>query len=241
MSKERRSNEFDFLEGPRSRWKEFVTVWQVMRQFFYGFRKLHFIGPCVTVFGSARFSEDHEYYQLTREFAGELGKLGFAIMSGGGPGVMEAANRGAFEVGAKSIGCNIVLPMEQHANPYVNIDINFKHFFVRKVLLVKYSSAFVIMPGGGGTLDELFETFTLIQTGKIKGFPIVIVGVEYWKNIREQLELMKEESTISPEDLDLVYFTDSIEDGIAHIREKLHRDFKPGKLKPSWILGEKKV
>jgi uncharacterized protein (TIGR00730 family) len=133
------------------------------------------------------------------------------------------------------------LPMEQHANPYVNIDINFKHFFVRKVLLVKYSSAFVIMPGGGGTLDELFETFTLIQTGKIKGFPIVIVGVEYWKNIREQLELMKEESTISPEDLDLVYFTDSIEDGIAHIREKLHRDFKPGKLKPSWILGEKKV
>jgi uncharacterized protein (TIGR00730 family) len=237
MMNAKRSNEFDFLAGPRSRWKEFVTVWQVMRQFIHGFRKLHFIGPCVTIFGSARFPEDHEYYKLTREFAGELGKLGFAIMSGGGPGVMEAANRGAFEVGAKSIGCNIVLPMEQHANPYVHIDITFKHFFVRKVLLVKYSSAFVIMPGGGGTLDELFETFTLMQTGKIQGFPIVIFGVEYWKNIREQFDLMIEEGTISPKDLDLVFFTDSIEEGVAYIREKLHRDFKAQK--PSWILGEK--
>ncbi|MCB0762512.1 MAG: LOG family protein, partial [Flavobacteriales bacterium] len=133
------------------------------------------------------------------------------------------------------------LPHEQHPNPYTNIDITFKHFFVRKVLLLKYSSAFIVMPGGAGTLDELFETFTLIQTGKIKGFPMVLFGVDYYKNIEEHFDVMEQQGTISPEDRNLIFITDSIEDGIAYIREKLLREFKPVSRKPSWILGERMV
>ncbi len=140
----------------------------IVREFVRGFRKLHFAGPCVTFFGSARFKEDHPYYEATRDLARRVGRVGFSIMTGGGPGLMEAANRGAREVGARSIGCNIVLPHEQKPNDYLDVNLTFNRFFVRKVLLVKYSICFVVMPGGAGTVDELFETITLIQTGKVK-------------------------------------------------------------------------
>ncbi|HRQ85485.1 MAG TPA: LOG family protein, partial [Flavobacteriales bacterium] len=144
--------DLSFLSGPRSRWKEFKTLLKIAQQFFYGFRKLHFVGPCVTFFGSARYNEGHEYYEATRSIARRVGRVGFTVMTGGGPGLMEAANRGAKDVGATSVGCNIVLPMEQYANPYLDVSLTFDHFFVRKVLLLKYSICFVVMPGGAGTI-----------------------------------------------------------------------------------------
>jgi len=238
--KNRSSEEFNFLRGPRSRWSEFVHVVKVAEQFIRGFRKLHFVGPCVTVFGSARFKEDHPYYIATREISAEIAKLGFTIMTGGGPGVMEAANRGAKDVNGKSVGCSIILPNEQAGNPYLDVEVVFKHFFVRKVLLLKYSFAFVVMPGGAGTLDELFETFTLIQTGKIKGFPIVLYGTDYWSNVTKHIDKMIEEGTISPGDKELVFVTDSVSEAVEYVREKLLSDFakKPMRLKPSSLLAE---
>src|SRR6201993_4129292 len=172
-------SEIQFLEGPQSYWKEFVFSLKVLKEFIKGFRTLHFSGPCVTVFGSARFKEGHPYYQKARELSGEIAKLGFTIMTGGGPGIMEAANRGAKEVGGRSVGCNIELPFEQSSNVYLDRCIRLHYFFVRKALLVKYSYAFVVMPGGVGTLDEFFEALTLLQTGKIKNFPMVIMGTDY--------------------------------------------------------------
>ncbi|MEY2793441.1 MAG: hypothetical protein RJA76_1433, partial [Bacteroidota bacterium] len=148
--------EFDYLKGARSRWKELVFSFDVLLEFIKGFRNLHFIGPCITIFGSARFDSNHEYYQNARELAQKLGEAGFAIMTGGGPGIMEAANRGAHEAGALSLGCNIELPFEQKPNPYLNKFVTIRYFFVRKELLRKYSSGFVVMPGGLGTLDEFF-------------------------------------------------------------------------------------
>src|SRR5581483_2406870 len=153
-----------YLEGPKSRRYELAFAWRVFRQFIKGFRTLHFVGPCITVFGSARFKEDHVYYEKAREMGRQIAAMGFTTMTGGGPGIMEAANRGAFENGGSSVGCNIQLPFEQKPNPYVNKSITFEHFFVRKVLMVKYSYAFIIMPGGFGTMDEFFETLTLVQT-----------------------------------------------------------------------------
>jgi uncharacterized protein (TIGR00730 family) len=169
-----------FLEGPRSRFEEFITLLKVMRDFLRGFRVLHFVGPCVTVFGSARIKPDDPNYELARKMGAAIARLGFTVMTGGGPGIMEAANRGAKEVGGRSVGCNIELPFEQPGNPYLDRCVRMHYFFVRKALLVKYSYAFVVMPGGAGTLDELFEAVTLIQTGKIKNFPIVIMGTDYW-------------------------------------------------------------
>lgn len=163
-----------YLEGPKSRWSELGLAWKVFREFIKGFRTLHFVGPCITVFGSARFTEEHPYYLAAREFGKRIAALGFTTMTGGGPGIMEAANRGAFEAKGESVGCNIKLPFEQKLNPYVNTSITFEHFFVRKVMLVKYSYAFIIMPGGFGTMDEFFETITLIQTKTMKQFPIVL-------------------------------------------------------------------
>jgi hypothetical protein len=217
------SREQFFLEGPRGRGLELRYVLQVAGQFVRAFRKLHFIGPCVTVFGSARFREDHPYYQQARRLSAEIARLGFAIMTGGGPGIMEAANRGARDAGALSVGCNIRLPHEQASNPYVDVDITFQHFFVRKVLLVKYSFAFVVMPGGWGTMDELFETLTLIQTGKIRDFPMVLFGREYWGRLIEMMEEMVERKTISPEDMDLLLITDSVEEAVAHIQQAIGR------------------
>jgi uncharacterized protein (TIGR00730 family) len=212
--------EIIFLDGPHSRWKEFKFTVKTMFELIKGFRALHFIGPCVTVFGSARFSEGHPYYETTRNLSAAISRLGFTIITGGGPGLMEAANRGAKEAGGRSIGCNILLPMEQKPNPYLDKWINIKYFFVRKVLLVKYSYAFVVMPGGYGTLDEYFEALTLIQTHKIKDFPIIIFGKEYHKDLLEHIDQMKKDKTIDPLDTKLFLVTDDINEAVELIREK---------------------
>ncbi len=167
------------LEGPRARVRELGTIFRVAREFIRGFRILHFVGPCVTIFGSARLPETHPAYAQARELGAAVSRLGFTVMTGGGPGVMEAANRGARDVGGPSVGSNIELPFEQDPNPYMDRSVTCRYFFVRKVLLFKYSYAFVALPGGLGTLDELTEALTLIQTGKIKQFPVVLMGVEY--------------------------------------------------------------
>jgi uncharacterized protein (TIGR00730 family) len=209
-----------FVEGPHSRFDEFVTLLRVMRDFLRGFRVLHFVGPCVTVFGSARVNIDNPYYELARKIGAAIARLGFTVMTGGGPGIMEAANRGAKEIGGRSVGCNIELPLEQKPNSYLDRCVALHYFFVRKTLLVKYSYAFVVMPGGAGTLDELFEALTLIQTGKIKNFPIVIMGTDYWRDLIGFIDKIAQLGMISRSDLDLIYATDSVEDAIAHIRSK---------------------
>ncbi len=213
------------LEGPRSRTSEFVTLLQVVRDFLRGFRVLHFVGPCVTIFGSARTRPEDPSYQLARQMGAAITKLGFTIMTGGGPGIMEAANRGAKEAGGRSVGCNIQLPEEQSANPYLDRSVTMRYFFVRKTLLIKYSYAFVVFPGGLGTVDELFEALTLIQTGKIEHFPIVVMGTGYWKELLGFVDKMAAAGTIHPEDVRLIYATDSVEDAIAHIRLKAIEPF----------------
>ena len=229
-----------FLRGPQSRQGELRTVFRIMREFIRGFRVLHFVGPCVTVFGSARFTEEHPYYELARRVGAALTDIGFAVMTGGGPGIMEAANRGAHEAGGISIGCNIQLPMEQEANPYLDRVVTFDYFFVRKVMLIKYSYAFIVLPGGVGTMDELFEAITLIQTKKIDGFPIVLMGSEYWQDLIELLDDMVKAKTIAPDDLDLILVTDSIEEAMEHIKKRSIEAFglEHGLPKRSWLLGE---
>ncbi len=229
-----------FLEGPKSRSSEAGMVLRILVEFIRGFRKLHFLGPCVTVFGSARFRDDHPYYQLAREVGGALSRLGFTVMTGGGPGIMEAANRGAKETGGQSIGCNITLPFEQSPNPYLDKMIEFRYFFIRKVMLLKYSYAFVVLPGGVGTMDELFEALTLIQTRKIKDFPIVLMGKDYYYELYDLLEEMVRQKTISPEDLNLLMLTDSVEEAMAHIEKHAIQKFKLKRVpKPMRMLGEK--
>ncbi len=213
-------SEIKFLEGPQSRWEEFKFTFKVMIEFIRGFRALHFVGPCVTVFGSARFDENHEYYKLSRQVSAEIAKLGFTIMTGGGPGIMEAANRGAKDVGGKSVGCNILLPKEQHPNPYLDKWVSIRYFFVRKTLLIKYSYAFIVFPGGFGTLDEYFESLTLIQTRKIEEFPIIIFSRSFHQELEEHIQSMKDHGTISETDMGLFLITDSVEEAIQHIREK---------------------
>jgi uncharacterized protein (TIGR00730 family) len=236
-------SEIKFLSGPQSRLKEFLFTISIVRQFIKGFRELHFIGPCITIFGSARFDEDHEYYKLTRKAAGEFAKLGFTIMTGGGPGIMEAANRGAKDVGGRSVGCNIQLPREQKHNPYLDKWVEIKHFFVRKVLLVKYSFAFVVMPGGFGTLDEYFEAITLIQTNKIGDFPVIIFCKDFHQKLIEHTHVMRMQGTIAEADLGLFLVTDSIEEAIALIREegiKKHGLKFEEKIKPfRWLFESK--
>lgn len=190
-----------------------------------GFRTLHFVGPCIAVFGSARFKEGHEFYELAREMGSRLADMGFTTLTGGGPGIMEAANRGAKENGGQSVGCNIELPHEQQPNPYLDVSLDFEHFFVRKVMLVKYSLGFVIMPGGMGTLDELFETVTLIQTKKIIQFPIVVMGTEYYRDIRELIDVMIERGTISADDRKLLLFTDSVDEAVDHLKRNVVKRF----------------
>ena len=223
--------EQEFLKGPQPRLRDLNFSISVFKEFIRAFRVLHFVGPCVTVYGSARFKEDNRYYQLARKMGSELSKLGFTIMTGGGPGVMEAAARGAKDVNGKTVGCNIVLPHEQKPNPYLDIWMNFRYFFVRKVMLTKYSYAFVIMPGGFGTLDELFECLTLIQTAKIKRFPVVIMGTEFYKNLYAHIETMIAEGTISPEDKNLFLFTDDITKAIDFINENAVKRFRLKQLK----------
>jgi uncharacterized protein (TIGR00730 family) len=229
-----------FLAGPASRLAELRRALRIFAELLRGFRALHFLGPCVTVFGSARFQEGNPHYELAREMGRRIGRMGFTVMTGGGPGIMEAANRGARDVGASSIGCNIALPLEQKPNPYLDRFIEFEHFFVRKLMLVKYSYAFVAFPGGFGTLDEVFEVATLIQTRKIEDFPCVLMGVEYWAPLREILEKrMTAAGTLSPEDAAQIYFTDDPDQAIRWIAEragKLLAAHRPPR--PLRLLGE---
>ncbi|HSK28405.1 MAG TPA: TIGR00730 family Rossman fold protein, partial [Candidatus Limnocylindria bacterium] len=191
-----------FLAGPQQRLEELMRTARIFCEFVRGFRTLHFVGPCVTVFGSARFTANHPCYELARQCGAELAKAGFTVITGGGPGIMEAANRGAKETGGRSIGCNIQLPREQKPNPYVDQFITFRYFFVRKVMLVKYSYAFIALPGGFGTLDEICETATLIQTGKIRDFPLVLMGKEYWRPLLQFMsERMVNEQAIDQADV----------------------------------------
>src|SRR6478736_6102923 len=209
-----------FLDGPNSRFAAFCTLLRVMRDFLRGDRALHVVGPCVTVFGSARIKPDDPHYELAVKMGAAIARLGFTVMTGGGPGIMEAANRGAKEVGGRSVGCNIELPFEQVSNMYLDRCVRLHYFFVRKALLVKYSYAFVVMPGGVGTLDELFEALALIQNEKIKDFPVVIMGTDYWRQLIGFIEQMAERGKISPSDLKLIFATDSVEEAIEHIRAK---------------------
>ncbi len=236
--------EIRFLEGPRSRSSELARVFRIMTELIRGFRGLHFVGPCVTIFGSARFPESHPFYALGRQMGASIARAGFTVMTGGGPGIMEAANRGAKDVGGRSIGCNIVLPHEQKPNPFLDRFLEFRYFFVRKVMLVKYSYAFVALPGGFGTMDEMYECLTLIQTGKIRDFPVVLLGVEFWRPMVEFLrDTMVPAGTIAPEDLARITLTDSVDDAVAEILKAGTGEFGlvPEKKRPrrSWFLGER--
>jgi len=210
-----------FLCGKRSRHEDLESVVTIFLEFLRGFESFDFEGPCVTVFGSSRFDESHPYYALAREMGGALARDGYAVMTGGGPGLMEAANRGAREAGGLSLGCNIQLPREQMPNPYLDKFIEFEHFFVRKVMLVKYSSAFVVMPGGYGTLDEAFEVATLIQTGKLERFPIIGLGGAFWYELRKfARETLIGEGVIDPEDIKFVHPVESVDEAMNVIRPR---------------------
>ena len=215
-------HEREFLAGPASRLAELARVFRIAAECIRGFRRLHFVGPCVTVFGSARFPENHLYYGLARDVGGRLARIGATVMTGGGPGIMEAANRGAKENGGYSVGCNIVLPAEQRPNPYLDRWVTFRYFFIRKMMLVKYSYAFVIFPGGFGTLDELFEAVTLIQTRKIESFPLILMGVAYWTPLLEFIRsTLLESHTVGPDDAALMTVTDSPDEMESLVRKAL--------------------
>ena len=230
------------LGGPRSRLSELARVGRIAMEFLRGFRDLHFVGPCVTVFGSARFQESHPYYALAREVGRRLARTGATVMTGGGPGIMEAANRGARESGGYSVGCNIVLPAEQKPNPYLDRWVTFRYFFVRKVMLVKYSYAFVVLPGGFGTLDELFEALTLVQTRKIESFPVLLMGTEYWAPLLEFVrETLVRRGTIAKDDPALISATDSPDAVEASVRAALaaHRHEIEAQPRRIRLLGER--
>lgn len=230
------------LSGPNRRLRDLQLLYSVAKDFILGFRSLHFVGPCITVFGSARFDEKHRYYQLARDMGAAIAKMGFTVLTGGGPGIMEAANRGAKDAGGRSVGCNIRLPFEQSHNPYLDRWVTMEHFFVRKTLLIKYSYGFIIMPGGFGTMDEMFEALTLIQTRKLKSFPIVIMGSDFWPEMRQFMEHMLKGATISAEDLDLIKWTDSVEEAVAHLQDKAVTQFGLRRYRvpqSSALLGEK--
>jgi uncharacterized protein (TIGR00730 family) len=217
-------------------WNEIKTndswsLFKIMSEFVNGYEKLSSIGPCISIFGSARTPSNHPNYKLTIEIAKAVSESGYGIISGGGPGIMEAANKGAQEANGVSVGLNIVLPFEQQSNPYIDKDklIDFQYFFVRKVMFVKYAQGFIVMPGGVGTLDELFEAFTLLQTSKVNKYPIILVGVEYWNGLVEWIKnrLLKEHN-ISPEDLDLIEVVDTKDQVIECLNRFYIKDnFKP--------------
>lgn len=230
-----------FLEGPRSRWMEFSFSLKVLFEFIRGFRALHFVGPCVAVFGSARVAEQTPFYEEARAIGSRLAGMGFSVITGGGGGIMEAANRGARENKGISIGCNIKLPKEQRPNPYMDKWFECKYFFVRKVLMFKYSQAFVIMPGGIGTMDEFFEALTLIQTHKIVDFPIVIFGKTYWEPLMPLFHQMLHSSMIDPDDLKYVLFTDSQDEAMEHIRTvalEKYKQYRQKTFRRFRLLGE---
>ncbi len=230
-----------FLRGPQPRAFELGRAVRVFGELLKGFRRLHFVGPCVTVFGSARFPPGHPYYEMARSVGRYLAESGFTVMTGGGPGVMEGANRGAKEVGGASVGCNIVLPSEQAPNPYLDTWIDFEHFFVRKLMLIKYSYAFVVLPGGFGTLDELFEVLTLVQTGKVNDFPVALMGVDYWRPLLDQLKGMIDGRTIDPVDLDRLIVSDDPGEVVSAITDVAMKRFgltHGPKVRPRWWLLE---
>lgn len=234
------------LSGPNRRIADLWLLMRISWETFRGFRALHFVGPCVTIFGSARSKEGQPYYELARDMGSMVAKMGFTTMTGAGPGAMEAANRGAQEAGGLSVGCNINLPFEQEPNPYLDRCVDMNFFFVRKLILLKYSFAFVVLPGGVGTLDELFETLTLIQTKKILNFPVVLLGKDYWQPIYEFMKKMALEETISQKDLDLVFLTDSVTEAADHIYKYGAKQFGLrergfGKHRSLWFLGESQL
>jgi uncharacterized protein (TIGR00730 family) len=215
-----RPEEERFLQGPQRRGFELARAIRIFWELLKGFRTLHFVGPCVTVFGSARFHPDHPYYALARDAGFRLARAGFTVMTGGGPGIMEAANRGAREAGGTSIGCNIELAREQKPNSYLDRWITFRHFYfyVRKLMLVKYSYAFIAMPGGFGTLDEIFEVATLVQTSKILDFPLVLMGRDYWRPLLDFFRArLLAERTIDPVDAERFLVTDSAAEAVAWV------------------------
>ncbi len=231
-----------FLRGPQPRGFELMRAVRIFWELLRGFRALHFVGPCVTVFGSARFTADQPHYRTAREVGARLARAGFTVMTGGGPGIMEAANRGAKDAGGYSVGCNIQLAHEQQPNPYLDRWITFRHFAIRKIMLVKYSYAFIAMPGGFGTLDELFETATLIQTQKIKHFPLVLMGRDYWKPLLDFCrDRLLAERTIDAIDVERIQVTDSPEEAVAAITEIALHEFGltyGPRLKRHWLFGE---
>lgn len=239
------TEEPQFLEGPHGRGFELRRLARILFECLQGFRKLHFVGPCVTIYGSARFDKDHRYYAMAQEVAANIARTGFSIITGGGPGLMEAANRGAKEGGGLSIGCNIQLPQEQKPNPYLDLWLEFRYFFVRKLMLAKYSYAFVAMPGGFGTLDEFFEIATLIQTGKIKNFPLILMGTDYWQPLVDFIAgTLVKEKTILPEDAQRIIVSDSPAHVAEIIKQAALKEFgltyrPPGKIKQRWWLFEK--
>ena len=226
--KESRSEELarQYLRGPQSRASELAHATRIFREYARGLRALHFVGPCVTVFGSARLGENDPAYEMSRRTGALLAHAGFAVMTGGGPGLMEAANRGAREAGGYSVGCNIQLPHEQKPNRYLDLSITFRHFFVRKVMLVKYSYGFIALPGGFGTFDELFESLTLIQTGKIADYPVVLLGRDFWQPVVEQLRSnLAARGTIRAEDFNIVNVLDDPEEAVAFVHTVATRRF----------------
>jgi len=222
QSSYRHVKEQRLLKGPQSHGSALLSAWSIFKEFYRGFRALNHLGPSVTVFGSAKLTPDNEFYQLARETGAELARNGLNVITGGGPGIMEAANRGAKESGGYCVGCNIMLPKEQIANPYLDKIIDFDYFFVRKVMLTKYSCGFILFPGGFGTLDEMFETLTLIQTKKIKCFPVIVMGSSYWKPLREFTEQsLLRYGTISSDDMSEVSITDSPKEAVSLIINSL--------------------
>ncbi|MFN7685459.1 MAG: TIGR00730 family Rossman fold protein [Oligoflexia bacterium] len=218
------TEEAHFLAGRHSRIYEALRVLKIMIEFIRGFRALHFIGPTVTVFGSARFDPLHRYSELARQTGALLARAGFSVMTGGGPGIMQAANQGCVQAGGFSVGCNIILPHEQRSNAWLHRVITFHYFFVRKVMLVKYSYAFVFFPGGLGTLDEMMEALTLIQTGKIYDFPVILVGTDYWSPYLEYLrKISSHYGTIEAESLDRILLTDSPEQAVSAIVQAMQK------------------
>ena len=205
----RGADDRDFLNHARTPAKERARLKRINNEFIRGFKQLFHVGPAVTVFGSARFKPSHPYYKLARATGAELAKAGFATLTGGGPGIMEAANRGAHETGGASYGLNIILPHEQKENPYVDKSIEYQYFFTRKVCLVKYSCAFIVMPGGLGTLDELFEAATLIQCQKIGPFPLILMGSRFWQGLREWGQTMMKAGVFGRDEIGFGYVTDS--------------------------------
>ena len=221
-------------ESKNKNWNEVKTndswaIFKIMGEFVNGYEKLSRIGPCVSIFGSARTKPDNPYYELAERIARKITENGYGVITGGGPGIMEAGNKGAHLAGGTSVGLNIVLPFEQHDNPYIDSDksIDFDYFFVRKVMFVKYSRGFIVMPGGFGTLDEFFEAFTLIQTHKIEPFPLILVGTEFWTGLIDWIRgtVLERNNNISPEDLDLVHVVDT-EDEVLEILNDFYNKYK---------------